>query len=67
MTAVFVHGDPETTAIWNLLFEHFDREDVIALSLPGFGAPVSDDFAATSDAYLGWLVAAIAALDGPAT
>ena len=65
MTAAFVHGNPETAAIWDLLFEHLDREDVVALSPPGFGAPVDDDFAATSDAYLEWLVDAVASLDGP--
>lgn len=65
MTAVFVHGNPETTAIWSPLLEHLDRDDVVALSPPGFGAPVGDNFAATSDAYLEWLVDAVAALDGP--
>jgi len=65
MTAAFVHGNPETAAIWEPLFEHLDRKDVIALSPPGFGAPVDTGFAATSDAYLGWLVDAVAALDGP--
>jgi pimeloyl-ACP methyl ester carboxylesterase len=65
MTAAFVHGNPETAAIWEPLFEHLDRKDVIALSPPGFGAPVDAGFTATSDAYLGWLVDAVAALDGP--
>ena len=65
MTAAFVHGNPETATIWEPLFEHLDRKDVIALSPPGFGAPVDTGFAATSDAYLGWLVDAVAALDGP--
>ena len=64
MTAAFVHGNPETAAIWNLVFEHLDRDDVVALSPPGFGAPVGDHFAATSDAYLEWLVDAVAALNG---
>jgi len=65
MTAAFVHGNPETGAIWDLLFEHLDRKDVVVLSPPGFGAPVEDGFAATSDAYLDWLVDAVASLEGP--
>ena len=65
MPAIFVHGVPETAAIWEPLFEHIDRTDVVALSPPGFGAPVDAGFAATSDAYLGWLVDAVAALEGP--
>jgi len=65
MTAAFVHGNPESGAIWGLLFEHLDRKDVVVLSPPGFGAPVDDGFAATSDAYLDWLVDAVASLEGP--
>ena len=37
MPAVFVHGNPETPAIWDQLFAHLTRKDVIALSPPGFG------------------------------
>ena len=64
MPAAFVHGNPETAAIWEELFEHLDRDDVVALSPPGFGAPASNDFPATSDAYLGWLIDAVAAMIG---
>jgi pimeloyl-ACP methyl ester carboxylesterase len=65
MTAAFVHGNPETAAIWDELFEHLDRKDLVTLSPPGFGAPVPAGFAATSDAYLAWLVDAVAALEAP--
>lgn len=65
MPAAFVHGNPECDAIWDRLFEHLDRDDVVALSPPGFGAPASDDFAATSDDYLAWLIDSVTALDGP--
>ena len=56
MPAVFVHGNPETTAIWDAMFAHLSRKDVIALSPPGFGSPVPDGFDATSDSYVAWLV-----------
>jgi pimeloyl-ACP methyl ester carboxylesterase len=65
MPAVFVHGNPETTAIWNELIEKLDRDDVVALSPPGFGAPLPEGFAATSDAYVDWLVAELEAIGGP--
>ena len=38
MPAVFVHGNPESSAIWNLLIPELDRQDVVLLSPPGFGA-----------------------------
>jgi pimeloyl-ACP methyl ester carboxylesterase len=54
MTAVFVHGFPETKRIWDPLRRVLDRES-IALALPGFGAPRSAGFTATKDAYAEWL------------
>ena len=65
MTIVLVHGNPETAAIWAPLRAQLGRDDVIALSPPGFGAPVADDFAATSDDYLAWLVGELERIDGP--
>jgi pimeloyl-ACP methyl ester carboxylesterase len=55
MTVVFVHGNPEVAAIWDPLRAALGL-DSVALSPPGFGAPVPDGFAATSDAYADWLV-----------
>lgn len=56
MTVVLVHGNPETAAIWEPLRAELGRDDVVALSPPGFGAPVPDGFAAHSDDYLRWLI-----------
>ncbi len=53
---VFVHGNPETAAIWGPLIEVLDLEDVIAVSPPGFGAQLPAGFGSTSDDYLAWLV-----------
>jgi pimeloyl-ACP methyl ester carboxylesterase len=61
---VLVHGNPETTAIWDPLRAELGRDDVVALSPPGFGAPVPDGWSATSDDYLAWLVAELERLDG---
>jgi pimeloyl-ACP methyl ester carboxylesterase len=41
------------------------RDDVVALSPPGFGAPVPEGWTATSDEYLAWLVAELEGIDGP--
>jgi len=65
MPAVFVHGNPETAAIWNLLIPELDRDDVITLSPPGFGAPVPQGFGATRIEYVDWLAAELAEIDEP--
>lgn len=65
MPVVLVHGNPETDAIWDEMRTHLEREDVIALSPPGFGAPVPAGFGARSDDYLAWLVGALERMDGP--
>lgn len=54
---VLVHGNPETAAIWGPLRAALGRDDITALSPPGFGAPVPSGFGATADEYLTWLVA----------
>lgn len=40
MPAVFVHGNPETDAVWTPLLAELGRDDVVRLSPPGFGAPL---------------------------
>ncbi len=65
MPAVFVHGNPETAAIWGALFDALERDDLIALSPPGFGAPVPEGWTATRAEYVTWLAAELAAIDGP--
>jgi pimeloyl-ACP methyl ester carboxylesterase len=62
---VLVHGNPETDAIWDDLRAHLGRADVVALSPPGFGAPVPPGFGASSDDYVAWLTAELERLDGP--
>ena len=36
MTAVFVNGNPETSAIWDSLLGELERRDTLRLSPPGF-------------------------------
>jgi pimeloyl-ACP methyl ester carboxylesterase len=61
---VFVHGVPETAELWNKVRANLDEKSV-ALSLPGFGCPRPDGFAATKDDYVDWLVGKLAIIDGP--
>lgn len=65
MPVVFVHGNPETAAIWDDLRSHLKQKDTVALSPPGFGAPVPEGFGATSDEYVDWLRGELASIDGP--
>jgi pimeloyl-ACP methyl ester carboxylesterase len=56
MPAVLVHGAPETPAIWDALRSQLQRDDVIAVQLPGFGCPRPNGFGATKEEYVEWLV-----------
>src|SRR6476620_12790490 len=65
MTAVFVHGNPESAAVWSPLLAELDRVDAVTLSPPGFGVPVPEGFGATANEYLAWLVAELEAIGEP--
>ncbi len=61
---VFVHGVPETAALWDKVRSHIDTESV-ALSLPGFGCPRPSGFGATKDEYVAWLLDELDKIDEP--
>ena len=63
--AVFVHGNPESAAVWEPLLAELDRDDVVCLSPPGFGAPLPDRFDATMEGYRDWLIARLEAFAEP--
>ncbi|MGI5254318.1 alpha/beta fold hydrolase [Actinacidiphila glaucinigra] len=65
MTVVFVHGNPESSAIWDPLVSVLGREDVALLSPPGFGVPLPNGFGATFLDYRDWLKSELAAIEGP--
>ena len=65
MPLVLVHGNPETAAIWDELIPHLNADSVLTLTPPGFGAPLPNNFDATSDGYLNWLVGELQNIDGP--
>ena len=55
---IFVHGVPDTPAMWDPLFEALgaDAEGAHRPALPGFSVPVPEGFDCTKEAYAGWLV-----------
>lgn len=61
---MFVHGNPETSAIWRPLLAKMGR-DAVLLSPPGFGAPIPDGFTCTVGAYRGWLIDSLEEIPGP--
>jgi len=61
---VFVHGVPETAAIWDGVRERIDRPST-ALAMPGFATARPDGFGATKDEYLSWLLGEIDRLEPP--
>lgn len=64
MTAVFVHGVPDTPAMWEPLVGAlaFEENAYSTLALPGFGTEVPAGFSSTKDAYLNWLIEALEAV-----
>ena len=63
--AVFVHGNPENPAVWGPLLAELGRDDVVCLSPPGFGAPLTTGFDATVTGYRDWLIARLEAFREP--
>ena len=60
---MFVHGVPETPAVWRPLVERLGRDDVVLLQLPGFGCSLPDGFEPTMYRYADWLAAELEARD----
>ena len=65
MPAVFVHGVPDTPAIWQPLIGQLARRDVVTLALPGFGNKRPAGFVPDKDSYAQWLVDQLSRIDGP--
>jgi pimeloyl-ACP methyl ester carboxylesterase len=63
----FVHGNPETEAVWWPLADQLRErgvDDIVFLSPPGFGAPVPQPWDGTHDSYRAWLAAELERLGG---
>lgn len=67
MTKVFVHGNPETDAIWGPLSDALAGhgvDDVVLLSPPGFGAPSPPGWDARPESYVAWLAGELERIGG---
>ena len=67
MVHAFVHGNPETEAVWWPLADALRRrgvDDIVLLSPPGFGAPVPPSWDGTYQSYRAWLVTELERLGG---
>ena len=67
MPKAFVHGVPETSAIWGALVEKLEARgigEITLLTPPGFGAPVPQGFEPIQSNYREWLIAELEALGG---
>jgi pimeloyl-ACP methyl ester carboxylesterase len=67
MPKAFVHGNPETDALWRTLFDELRGrgvDDLVALSPPGFGAPAPAGFEPSRVGYRDWLVRELERLGG---
>jgi pimeloyl-ACP methyl ester carboxylesterase len=68
MTKVFVHGNPETSAIWQPLRVELARNgvnDIVLLSPPGFGVPTPEGWGATQHGYATWLIGEVERIGAP--
>jgi pimeloyl-ACP methyl ester carboxylesterase len=65
MPAVFVHGVPDTPAVWDAVVSRLQRKDVVRLALPGFACPLPRGFCATKEEYVDWILAQLATVSGP--
>ena len=66
-TKVFVHGNPETSAVWSLLVAELKKRgvgNIVLLTPPGFGAPTPAGWGGTMREYRDWLIAELDAIGG---
>jgi pimeloyl-ACP methyl ester carboxylesterase len=56
MSAILVHGVPDTFRVWDAVIGHLLRKDVVALALPGFDSPLPGGFNATKEEYVAWII-----------
>jgi len=66
MPAFLVHGNPDSSLLWERVKEHLGDYDgeIVAGDLPGFAHPASEGFPATKESYVEWICAQCEALGG---
>jgi pimeloyl-ACP methyl ester carboxylesterase len=58
MPALLVHGNPDTSHLWDDVVPHLADYggEVVAVDLPGFATPAPDGWTATKEDYVAWIV-----------
>lgn len=66
MPAFLVHGNPDSSALWDGVIENLTAygDEIVAADLPGFAHPAPDGFPATKEAYVEWIVEQLEKLGG---
>ena len=65
MTALLVHGVPDTTSLWTPLRALLTDFEIEVAALPGFGCDLPSDFGGSKDDYAQWLIERIEAIGTP--
>ena len=65
MTALLVHGVPDTTSLWTPLRALLTDFEIEVAALPGFGCDLPSDFGGSKDDYAQWLIDRIEAIGTP--
>jgi pimeloyl-ACP methyl ester carboxylesterase len=58
MPALLVHGNPDSSVLWDGVIDHLTPygDEIVAADLPGFAHPAPEGFSATKEAYVEWIV-----------
>ena len=67
MAAVFIHGVPDTAQVWDDVRKQLPDVPTVALSLPGFGAPIPQGFSCSKEAYVDWIIQRLQDMTGDAS
>lgn len=64
---VFLHGVPDTPALWGPVISHLGLPDEVihTPSMPGFGTEIPQGFDCTKEVYVDWFLGYVSALNGP--
>jgi pimeloyl-ACP methyl ester carboxylesterase len=66
MPALLIHGNPDSSRLWDRVREHLGdyADEVVAADLPGFAHPAPEGFARTKEGYVDWIVERLEELGG---
>lgn len=58
MPALLIHGNPDSSLLWERTLEQLGAygDEIVAADLPGFAEPAPEGFPCTKEAYVDWIV-----------